>query len=203
MKHIYFMRHGETELNKRMRLQGRYDEPLNEKGIRQAIEAGGKIRAMGIHFDRVYCSPLQRAVKTAMLVTGLKEDDFIYDDRILELDYGKYERWEFGDLPQEVWDFFRNPMDVPEPEGMESLQHLSERTWSFLKDLAEQADEKDENWLVVCHGICMRGILGNLVPGGERDAWNSSIENCVLYETCLENGKYTKGVRVEMPEAQK
>ncbi len=203
MKHIYFMRHGETELNRRMRLQGRYDEPLNEKGIRQAKEAGEKIREMGIHFDRVYSSTLQRAIKTAELVTGLKKEDLILDERILELDYGKYERWEFGDLPQEVWDFFRNPLGVGSPEGMESLEHLSERTGDFLKDLAAQADDTDENWLVVCHGICMRAVLGNLSPGAEKEAWNSSIENCVLYETCLEDGNYTKGVQVEMPGQKK
>lgn len=203
MKHIYFMRHGETELNKRMRLQGRYDEPLDEKGIRQAIEAGEKIREMGIRFDRVYSSTLQRAIKTAELVTGLKKEDLILDQRILELDFGKYERWEFGDLPPEVWDFFRDPLGVGSPEGMESLEHLSQRTGDFLKDLAVQADEKDENWLVVCHGICMRAILGNLSPGSEKEAWNSSIENCVLYETCLEDGSYTKGVQVEMPGMKK
>lgn len=203
MKHIYFMRHGETELNRRMRLQGRYDEPLNEKGIRQAKEAGEKIREMGIHFDRVYSSTLQRAIKTAELVTGLKKEDLILDERILELDYGKYERWEFGDLPQEVWDFFRNPLGVGSPEGMESLEQLSERTGDFLKDLAAQADDTDENWLVVCHGICMRAVLGNLSPGAEKEAWNSSIENCVLYETCLEDGNYTKGVQVEMPGQKK
>jgi broad specificity phosphatase PhoE len=199
MKHIYFMRHGETELNKRMRLQGRYDEPLNEKGIRQAEEAGKQIREMGIRFDRVYSSPLQRAVRTAELVTGLTKADLILDERILELDYGKFERMQFSDLPQQVWDFFRKPLETEAPETMETLEHLEERTGSFLNDLAGQADETDENWLVVCHGICMRGILSNLARGDRAEAWRSSIENCVLYETSLENGVFTKGVLVEMP----
>ena len=35
---IYIIRHGQTDLNKKRVLQGRVDEPLNEDGIRQALE---------------------------------------------------------------------------------------------------------------------------------------------------------------------
>ena len=199
MKHIYIMRHGETKRNKEHRLQGRFDEPLNETGIRQAEEAGEEIRRMGIQFDRVYSSPLQRAVKTAMLVTGLPKEDLILDERILEMDYGKYEGWIFEELPEEVWGFFREPLKVGSPEGMESMEELHRRTGEFLESLAAEADDKDENWLVVMHGIAMRALLGNLAEDAKQEAWASPIENCVLYETCLEKGRFTKGVRVQMP----
>ena len=41
---IYLMRHGETDLNRALRMQGSVDEPLNENGRAQAAAAGEKIR---------------------------------------------------------------------------------------------------------------------------------------------------------------
>ena len=65
---IFIIRHGQTELNSRMLLQGRSDHPLNETGRQQASEAGRLLRREGIVFTRVYSSPLIRAVQTAELV---------------------------------------------------------------------------------------------------------------------------------------
>ena len=51
-----------------MSLQGRSNLPLNDTGIRQAEEAGRKFREHGIVFDRIYSSPLIRAVQTAEII---------------------------------------------------------------------------------------------------------------------------------------
>lgn len=65
------MRHGETDGNRGNRLQGRADIPLNENGIRQAKVAGEKLLKKNLIFDAVYSSPLQRAMDTAVLVSGI------------------------------------------------------------------------------------------------------------------------------------
>ena len=41
---IYMIRHGQTEMNTHMLLQGRSDSPLNEKGIAQAQEAAERLK---------------------------------------------------------------------------------------------------------------------------------------------------------------
>ena len=52
---IYLMRHGETDLNRALRMQGSVDEPLNENGRAQAAAAGEKIRQMVMKITNVRC----------------------------------------------------------------------------------------------------------------------------------------------------
>ena len=63
---IYIIRHGQTEWNSLMRLQGRSDNPLNDDGIAQAKNASYKLK--GIPFSTVYSSPLKRAIRTAEIL---------------------------------------------------------------------------------------------------------------------------------------
>ena len=67
---IYVIRHGQTDLNKVGRMQGRLDLPLNEYGIKQAENLRDKIK--DIKFDYVFSSPQERAIQTAEIATGLK-----------------------------------------------------------------------------------------------------------------------------------
>ena len=67
---VYFIRHGETDFNKRCLIQGMSDIPLNDKGIQQAGIAAEWFEKQNITFDRVFASPLVRARKTAAIVSG-------------------------------------------------------------------------------------------------------------------------------------
>ena len=69
MLKIYLIRHGQDVDNANKILNGRRDEPLSKTGFRQAKEIAGKIKNTKIYFDCVYSSPLQRAYKTAEIIT--------------------------------------------------------------------------------------------------------------------------------------
>ena len=86
---IWITRHGQTRFNKQKLMQGLTDEPLNEMGIQQAINARETIK--DIHFDAVYASPLDRAITTGAIIGGIDKKDVIIDARIIETDFGKYE----------------------------------------------------------------------------------------------------------------
>lgn len=51
---VYFIRHGETDFNKRCLIQGMSDIPLNDKGIHQAELAADWFKQHGIVFDEVF-----------------------------------------------------------------------------------------------------------------------------------------------------
>ena len=90
---FYFIRHGETDWNKKGILMGQMDIPLNETGLSQAAAAEKILAKYAI--GRVFASPLQRAYYTAQIVmpnlvqpiellNGLKERGFptgmLHDD---------------------------------------------------------------------------------------------------------------------------
>ena len=85
---VYFIRHGETDFNKRCLIQGMSDIPLNDKGIQQAGIAAEWFEKQNITFDRVFASPLVRARKTAAIVSGRTFEEVQPDARIREMDFG-------------------------------------------------------------------------------------------------------------------
>ena len=124
---IFVTRHGETEWNTHWKLQGRSDTVLNGKGKEQAIQTRVGFEKAGLFFDRVYSSPLKRAVETAMLMTGKPEDKIIKDDRIIEFCFGKAE----GKTPAEreadpelkdFHNFFDDPENFVPLEGCDSTE---------------------------------------------------------------------------------
>ena len=61
---IYVIRHGETEQGKN-RIIANLNEPLNENGIKQAINVGKELKKL--NFNKIYCSPIERAKYTLEL----------------------------------------------------------------------------------------------------------------------------------------
>lgn len=181
---IYIIRHGQTKLNKMAALQGRSDHPLNEQGILQAERVGSLLREQGIDFDKIYSSPLSRAIKTAQIVAG-QETKLYIDDRLIEMDYGPYEGTDLKQLPSELTYFFSDFVHHPAPEGMEPLQSVVQRMGCFLDEL-RQKDAACGNILISTHAIAMKGALEYLTPGSDGRYWSKFIGNCAVYTA--ENG---------------
>ena len=86
---IYMIRHGETEWNKKRKLQGQVDIPLNEFGKLLAKETAPALA--DVPFAVCYTSPLKRAAETARLVLGDREVPIVPDKRIQEMSFGEFE----------------------------------------------------------------------------------------------------------------
>ena len=71
MLKIYLARHGQNEDNANGILNGHRDMPLTETGIAQAYEAAEKIKDAGLSFDVALSSPLNRALKTAEIISSV------------------------------------------------------------------------------------------------------------------------------------
>jgi broad specificity phosphatase PhoE len=94
MKEIYFIRHGETDWNKKKLGQGsRNDIPLNKEGEKQSKITGkylNQYRQKDSKFDVILCSPLIRTKKTAEIIAKQinYKGNIIYFDELKERDHG-------------------------------------------------------------------------------------------------------------------
>lgn len=183
---IYIIRHGQTEKNKAKVLQGRSDVPLNDAGRQQAAEVRERFEREGISFDKIYTSPLVRAVETAQIVagaaphqivTGAAPQQFEVDSRLIEMDYGPYEGADLTNPAPEIVTFFSDFVHNPAPKGMEQLVQVVARTGAFV----EEVKGLPSNILVSTHAIAMKGILEYLTPSSQGAYWSTYIGNCAVY----------------------
>ena len=180
---IYIIRHGQTELNNRHVLQGRSNYPLNDRGIQQAKSAAEALT--GVVFNRVYSSPLTRAIQTAEIIAPYRKA--VVDDRLIEMDYGPYEGIDLTRLPPEVITFFSDFIKNPAPEGMEQLSEVVRRS----RELLEERCRSRENILLSTHAIAMKGILEVLTPESQGSYWSKYIGNCSIYAFEFRDGSFT------------
>ena len=68
MHTLVLLRHGESTWNKENRFTGWTDVGLTEKGIQEAHEAAGLLKASGCSFDVACTSVLKRAIRTLWIV---------------------------------------------------------------------------------------------------------------------------------------
>ncbi|MBQ9563323.1 MAG: histidine phosphatase family protein [Lachnospiraceae bacterium] len=192
---LYLIRHGRTANNAARLLQGRVDTPLDELGEQQAAAAGEVFSRAGVHFAKIYSSPLMRAVRTAELAApGVP---VVTEERLLEMDPGPYEGMSLMDPAPEVEAFFSDFKHVPAPEGMESLEAVVERLGEFLEEIREEAAGQDI--LVSTHAIAMKGALEYLTPDADGKFWSLMLPNCGVYRAeVLPGGAY--GVPEAWPE---
>jgi len=103
---LYLARHGETAWNLSGQHTGRTDLPLTERGERNALALGERLR--GLTFAKVLTSPLQRAMRTCELA-GFGGAAEIEPD-LVEWDYGQYEGRRTVEIHAERpdWDLFRD-----------------------------------------------------------------------------------------------
>ena len=93
MTRLIIVRHGQTEWNTLHKMQGQQDSPLTATGRELARRLG--VRLQNTHIDGVFTSPLGRAAATARLITEGRNLPIIEDERLKELDLG---RWEGEDM---------------------------------------------------------------------------------------------------------
>ena len=185
-KTLYIIRHGETDMNAELRLQGQVDSLLNENGIREAKETAKILAEAGIVFSRAYSSSLQRAMNTAKIIAPYVET--IPVPEIMELKFGDYEGLPYSEIDKELWDFIHDPENTDPPETVERIQSLVARTGGFLERVISGNDSG--NILIVTHGIALRSILRNLYgEEAEENVWAMPIKNCVVYKVEVCDGK--------------
>jgi alpha-ribazole phosphatase/probable phosphoglycerate mutase len=160
---IVLVRHGETEWNRRRRVQGHTDVPLNDEGRRQAHALAAELD--GEEVDAVYSSDLSRARETAEILSTARAVPVVSLPELREKHFGTWE----GLTDREVLERFPDAHATGWGDG-ESSDEMAERIVRVVERIVEA--HEGELVLVVTHGGPMRAILGHY------DGETAPIANC-------------------------
>jgi broad specificity phosphatase PhoE len=172
MRHLVFVRHGESELNAISRVTrtycGQNETPLTEVGREQARAAGQKLAAIPyLRPSAAISSPLTRAVETLSLVLSqISAAVNVLPPAIglMERSHGKFEGLAeevvFRDYPHYRDDpnycHFMNHFEQCAPGG-ETLAIVTERAWAAVRELTAATAG---DLIIVSHYNPIRCILG-------------------------------------------
>ena len=155
---LIIIRHGETEWNRRKKMQGHSDSSLSDLGKKQAEAVADVISSHG-PFDVLYTSDMGRALETAGLINRDRQLEVIQETGLRERNLGVFQGLTWAECKEKYPDEYqrmqtRDP-DYVIPEGESSRQRM-ERNVNCLNSIAAQQEGKTV--LVVAHG----GVLDSI-----------------------------------------
>jgi len=171
---LYLVRHGRTEANAGLRLQGRIDLPIDEVGRRQAAALGSMFGTI----DRLVCSPLLRARQTAE-VFGMEPE---IDERWLEMDYGVMDGVRMAEVSTDMWDRWTSDADFA-PDGGETLHQLADRVWAACTDLME--DARRHEVVVVTHATPVKAAMAWALGVPASVTWRSYVDQATITKVMI------------------
>ena len=94
---IIFLRHAQAENNTKRILAGRTEGiHLTKVGIEQSEKIARYLKPLDI--SAIYSSPIERASHTAEIVAKNNSLDYELDDRLTEIDMGKFTHMNYDDM---------------------------------------------------------------------------------------------------------
>lgn len=191
MKHIYIIRHGETELNKQGIVQGKgVNSDLNDTGRAQATAFYQLYK--DVPFDKIYTSDLKRTWQTVQRFIDLG----LPWEKLSGLDELAWGIWEGKSNSDDSREAFRSMLQSWQDgdytthfEGGESVQDVYERLKEPMKYLSTRPEEKTV--LLCMHGRAMRVFLCLLMNKPLSEMTDFPHQNTVLYKIGFENGTFS------------
>lgn len=173
------LRHGQTDWNIDLRLQGSTDIPLNETGRNQARLAASVLNRED--WDVIIASPLSRAKDTADIVALELGMNVVVVPELIERSFGVAEG-----LDHASWrKLYESHQHI---EGLESLEDLRTRTVQLLDLIANEYS--GQRVLAVSHGAFIRKVL-TIVTNSELPREGERLSNASLNKFMHADGLWT------------
>ena len=177
---IIFLRHGQAENNTKRILAGRTEGvPLTKIGIEQAEQIGKYLKPIGI--SAIYSSPIERANNTAKIVAESNSIDYKLDERLTELDMGKFTRMPYDEIFTKhgnVFLKFYSNDPVISKYNVETFPHVQKRVMDMLDYTIKKHDQ--ENVLLVTHMDPIKSVIAKVIDLKPLSLFELIIANCSL-----------------------
>jgi probable phosphoglycerate mutase len=153
------VRHGETEWNRAMRVQGgQSDIPLNDSGRTQAHNACRLLEKEEL--AAVYSSPLCRALETAHIIASPHDLEVATLPELVEINAGSFEgipTSQLGKRFSQIVSELDEHGELPCAPGGESVSMVQERGWRAVEYISSQ--HLDATVIVVTHYFVILTVM--------------------------------------------
>lgn len=160
---LYLIRHGQTDWNAKLRIQGITETCLDDIGKEQARKLGVSFAELCV--GAIYTSPLKRAKETAEIIGSFHGCAIIEDPMLHEGKFGELEGISVPEFNEKYAAEIKRRHQLPREQrlrhkfspGAESVHEIASRVVPSLHQIAK--GHVGENVIVVTHGFVMRSLL--------------------------------------------
>ena len=180
MGQIIFLRHGQAKNNTERILAGRTEGvPLTETGIKQSEHTAKLLEHMNL--STIYSSPIQRAKHTAEIVGKHNSLDVTIDDRLIELDMGKFTGMPYDEIFNShgnvFMKFYNGELEIAH-NGVETFFDVKKRILGIVDYIIEK--HPDENILLVTHMDPIKAMLSTVIDLSPINLYELILPNASL-----------------------
>jgi len=177
---IIFLRHGQAKNNTERILAGRTEGiPLTEIGIKQAEHTAELLEHINI--STIYSSPIQRAKHTAEIVAEHNSLNVTIDERLIELDMGKFTGIPYDEIftshGNVFMKFYNGELEIAH-NGVETFAEVKKRVLGIVDHVIEK--HPDENVVLVTHMDPIKAMLSTIVDLSPTNLFELVIANASL-----------------------
>ena len=177
---IIFLRHGQATNNTERILAGRTEGvPLTDTGITQAEHTAELLEHMNI--SAIYSSPIQRAKHTAEIVGKHNSLDVTIDERLIELDMGKFTGVPYDEIftshGNVFMKFYNDELEIAH-NGVETFSEVKKRVLGIVDHVLEK--HPGENVVLVTHMDPIKAMLSTIVDLSPINLFELIIANASL-----------------------
>jgi len=177
---IIFLRHAQAENNAKRILAGRNEGiHLTKTGIEQAERIAKYLKPLDI--SAIYSSPIERANHTAEIVAKNRSLEVVLDERLTEIDMGKFTRMNYDDMFAKYGNiflkFYENDPVIAEHE-VETFPQVQSRILDMVNHLVEK--HKNENVILVTHMDPIKSMLSTVMDLKPKALFELIIANASL-----------------------
>jgi len=196
MKHLYLVRHGQTDGNKnKLWIGARSQYKLNADGRMEAAVAGAQLREMDLDSTAIYASPVERAFQTAKIIQTKLSLPIVPVPELSEMFFGDLEgideeiyKSEFS-FTYEQW--LKSCINVYPPNG-ESGKRFLERAVRVVENLSIEGET--QNIVIVTHSGIIKMFLAYIqgvnLEVGWRDLDVPEMKTGGIAKIMMHDGRY-------------
>jgi len=162
--------------------------PLTETGVQQAKRIAKFLKPFNI--SAIYSSPVQRAMNTAEIIAKQHSIEYKPDDRLIELDMGKFTGMVYDKIFAKHGNvflkFYDGDLEIAH-NGVETFIEVKKRMMNIVDHVIKE--HNDENVLLVTHMDPIKAMISIIMDLKPTSLFELIIENASLTVFKEEDGK--------------